>query len=57
MSTIFLTQRRQHARPPMHMGRTLKRAIEERDAQDAKIYDFIADVLTGITTIKMPWSR
>jgi ATP-binding cassette subfamily C protein LapB len=36
----------------MHMGRMLKLAIEERDAQDAKIYDFIADVLTGITTIK-----
>ena len=36
----------------MHMGRMLKRAIERRDAQDAKIYDFIADVLTGITTLK-----
>jgi ATP-binding cassette, subfamily C, bacterial LapB len=34
------------------MGRRLKRAIEERDAQDAKIYDFMADVLTGIATVK-----
>ena len=36
----------------MHMGRMLKLAIERRDAQDTKIYDFIADVLTGITTLK-----
>jgi ATP-binding cassette subfamily C protein LapB len=36
----------------MHMGRMLKLAIEQRDFQDAKIYDFIADVLTGITTLK-----
>jgi ATP-binding cassette subfamily C protein LapB len=36
----------------MHSGRMLKLAIEQRDSQDAKIYDFIADVLTGITTLK-----
>ena len=36
----------------IQMGRKLKVALEQRDAQDTKIYDFIADVLTGTTTLK-----
>ncbi|MEJ1161946.1 ABC transporter transmembrane domain-containing protein [Prosthecomicrobium sp. N25] len=36
----------------MRLGRTLKAMLESRDQQDAKIYDFISDSLSGITTLK-----
>lgn len=36
----------------VHIGRKLRAAHESRDRQDAKIHDFLADALTGITTLK-----
>jgi ATP-binding cassette subfamily C protein LapB len=36
----------------MRLGQGLKTMLESRDQQDAKIYDFISDSLSGITTLK-----
>lgn len=33
-------------------GRALERAVEQKDQQDTRVFDFVNEVLSGITTIK-----